>query len=324
MPTFRPSLPKTLVAAILVLGSSLAFAQDTFPSRALRIVVPFTPGGSTDMLARIIAKGLEENLKQPVVVDNKPGAGGSIGAAMVAKSAPDGYTLLLTSSSLSTNAAIQTNLPFDTLKDLKAVAIFATAPFVMVVNNDMPVRTPRELVDEMLRHPGKYAYASAGPGSTNHFATELIKSATGASVVHVPYRGAVPAMTDLVAGRVHMTLATLPSLSQYIAAGRVRAIGITSPGPSPIAPQLSAFSTAIPGFDFEQWFGLLTTAGTPEAVVARLHAEINRVTSRQDFKDLLHREGARERTATPTEFGQLIAAEISRLQQVAREQDIRP
>jgi tripartite-type tricarboxylate transporter receptor subunit TctC len=312
------------VAALCGLLTPVAQAQGSYPSKPITIVVPYAAGGSNDNFARVMAKGLSAALKQTVIVDNKPGASGNTGTAFVAKSAPDGYTLVAVSSSLVTNAAIQTKLPFDAVKDLAPVAMMARGPFIVAVNNEFPARTPKELVAALKAAPGKYAYASSGIASTNQFATEQLKALSGTFVLHVPYRGIGPAVTDLIGNQVQLLISSGPSIMPQVRGGRIRAIAVTSAQASPIAPELPPMSVAVPGYDFEAWWGLLAPAGTPPEIVARLNAEVNKVLATPEFKDFLLKEGALPAPLTPAQFAATIVADIPRWKKLAARQNIIP
>jgi len=311
-------------AALCALGAPLAQAQDNYPSKPITIVVPYAPGGSNDNFARVLGKGLSAALKQPVIVDNRPGASGNTGTAFVAKAAPDGYTLLAVSSSLVTNAAIQTRLPFDAAKDLAPIAMLAKGPFIVAVNNEFPARTPKELVAALKAAPGKYAYASSGIASTNQFATEQLKALSGTYLLHVPYRGIGPAVTDLIGNQVQVLISSGPSIMPFVRSGRLRGIAVTSAQPSPIAPDLPAMASAVPGYNFEAWWGLLAPAGTPPEIVARLNAEVNKVLATPEYKEFLLKEGALPAPATPAQFAATIAADIPRWKKLAQQQNIKP
>ena len=316
--------PCVAIAAMCVLGAPLAQAQDSYPSKPITIIVPYAPGGSNDNFARVLGKGLSIALKQPVLVDNRPGASGSSGTAFVAKSAPDGYTLLVVSSSLVTNAAIQTKLPFNAVKDLAPVAMMAKGPFIVAVNNSFPARTPKELVAALKAAPGKYAYASSGIASTNQFATEQLKALSGTFVLHVPYKGIGPAVTDLIGNQVQLLISSGPSIMPFVKSGRMRAIAVTSAQPSPIAPELPPMASAVPGYNFEAWWGLLAPAGTPHDIVARLNTEVNKVLATPEFKDFILKEGALPAPDTPAQFAATIAADIPRWKKLAQQQHIVP
>lgn len=313
-----------VLAAMYALGVPLAQAQDGYPSRAITIIVPYAPGGSNDNFARVLAKGLTLALKQTVLVDNRPGASGSMGTGFVAKAGADGYTLLVVSSSLVTNAAIQTKLPFDAVKDLVPIAMIAKGPFIVAVNNSFPANTPKELIAALKSAPGKYAYASSGIASTNQFATEQLKSLSGTSILHVPYKGIGPAVTDLIGNQVQLLISSGPSIMPFVKGGRMRAIAVTSAQPSPIAPELPTMASAVPGYNFEAWWGLLGPAGMPADVVTRLNTEVNKVLATPEFKDFLLKEGALPAPATPAQFAATIAADIPRWKKLALQQNIAP
>ncbi len=324
-PASRRRLLVTAVASALGGLTALpALAQDSYPSKPITIVVPYAPGGSNDNFARVLGKGLSVALKQPVIIDNKPGASGNTGTAYVAKSAPDGYTLVAVSSSLVTNAAIQTRLPFEAARDLAPIAMLAKGPFIVAVNNQFPARTPAELINALKAAPGKYAYASSGIASTNQFATEQLKALSGTFLLHVPYRGISPAVTDLIGNQVQVLISSGPSIMPFVRSGRLRGIAVTSAQPSPIAPDLPAMASAVPGYNFEAWWGLLAPAGTPPEIVNRLNTEVNKVLATPEFKDFLLSEGALPAPMTPAQFAATIAADIPRWKKLAQLQNIRP
>ena len=306
------------------LGAS--HAQGIYPLKPVTLIVPYPPGGSNDVFARQIAKGLSEELGQPILIDNKPGASGNIGAAFVAKAAPDGYTLAAVSSSITTTAAVQpvtqSPPPFDVIKSFAPVAMIAKGPFIAAVTPQFPARTPAELLAQLKAHPGKFNYASSGIGSSNQFATELFKVMSGTFVVHVPYRGMGPAVTDLIGGQVQLLIASGPSLLPQIRNGKVRAIGVTSLMPSAIAPDLAPLARVVPGYQFELWWGVLAPAGTPSAITGKLNAAINRVTATPAMKQFFFSEGAEPAPLSPAGFAAVIAADLPRWQKLARQQSI--
>ena len=309
----------SILASIATLDTA---AQGKFPTRAITIVVPYPPGGSNDNFARAVGKRLSEALQQSVIIDNRPGAGGSIGTAFVAKSANDGYTLAAVSSSFATNAAIQPNLPFDAIKSFAPVAMMANGPSVIAVKNDLPVKSFADFIALAKAQPGKLNYASSGPGSINQFATELLKSAAGIEIAHVPYKGMSPATMDLMGGHVDVLIASGPSLLPSIRAGKVRGIGITSPGISAIAPDLLPVAGTVAGYSFALWWGVLAPAGTPPEVVNRLNAEINKILATTEMKEFFLREGAESAIVSPAQFSTLIASDIARYQQIAKRASI--
>ncbi len=322
--TARRSISTLLVACTAAaLLPALAQAQ-AYPNKSITIVVPYAAGGSNDVFARVLAKGLTQSLKQTVIVDNRPGASGTTGTSYVAKSAPDGYTLVVVSSSLVTNAAIQTKMSFNPATDLAPVAILAKGPFIVAVNKDFPAQNAKELIAELRAKPGKYAYASSGIASTNQFATESLKALSKTFIVHVPYRGIGPATTDLIGNQVQMIISSGPSIMPHVRSGRIRALAVTSAKPSPIAPDLPAMASVVPGYEFEAWWGLLAPAGTPPDVIKRLNTEVNAITASAEFKDFLLKEGALPHPVSPAEFAATIAADIPRWKKLAKQQNIIP
>jgi len=322
--TPRPALGRRtlLVAAAALLLAGTTQAQDTYPSKPITIVVPYPAGGSNDVFARIVGKALGDALKQTVIIDNRPGASGNTGTGQVAKGSPDGYLLAAVSSSMTTNAAVQPKLPFDPVASFSPVAMFARGPFIVAVNKEFPAGTPAEFVSAVKAKPGKYNYASSGPGSSNQFATEMLKAATGMFLVHVPYRGMAPAVTDLISNQTQVLIASGPSLLPQLRAGRLRAIGITSTQPSAIAPDLVPMASVVPGYEFELWWGLLAPAGTPPEIVNRLNAEVNKVLATPEIKDAFLKDGAVAAPVTPAQFAAVIASDVARWQKVAKQQGI--
>ena len=312
-----------IAATALAAFASFAHADAPYPSKPITMVVPYPPGGSNDVFARQVAKELGDLLKQPIVVDNRPGASGNTGTAAVSKAAPDGYTLVAVSSSMTTNAAVQAKLPFDPVKSFAPVAMFAKGPFVVAVNKDFPAQTPAELVREVKAHPGKYNYATSGTGSVNHFATELLRSmASGFDITHVPYKGQGPAVTDVIGNQVQLMISSGPSILPMVRGGKLRAIGITSLTPSPIAPDLTPMATAVPGYEFDLWWGLLAPAGTPPAIVSQLNQAVNQVLAKPEIKANFLREGAIANPVTPAQFAATIEQDVKRWQALAKARGI--
>lgn len=302
--------------------STLGHAQSAYPNKPITLVVPYPVGGSNDVFARLIAKNLGDALKVSVVVDNRPGASGSTGTIQVSKSAPDGYTLLAVSSSMTTNAAIQTKSSFDPVTGLTPIALLAKGPFIVAVNNDFPAKNPAELVALLKTNPGKFNYASSGTGSSNQFATELLKVMSSTFALHIPYRGMGPATTDLIGGQTQILLASGPSLLPQVRNGRIRAIGITSLKPSPIAPELIPMATVVPGYEFELWWGILGPAGMPADIVNLLNREINKILGSPEIKATLLREGAEASPESPAQFANRLSGDIVRWKAVAKRQNI--
>jgi tripartite-type tricarboxylate transporter receptor subunit TctC len=314
-----------LVVALAISLPGTVFAQQKFPAKPVTIVVPYPPGGSNDTFARELAKKLGEAWHVPVIVDNKPGAGGSIGAAFVSKAPADGYTLCLLSSSFTTNAAIQPNLPFDPVTGFTPVAMVAKGPMILTVAQQVPAKTTLELFDYARRHPGQLNYASSGQGSTNHFATEMLMNAAHIKMTHVPYKGMSPAVTDLLGGHVDVLVASAPSIYQQVKAGRVRGLGVTSEGPSPVVPDLRPLAEmGVPGYHFELWWGILAPPQLPADLLQKINADVNRVLATPEMREVFFREGAEPAPMSPPRFARTIRDEIDGWKKVAKDANIKP
>ena len=299
-------------------------AQAAYPTRPIRMIVPFTPGGSTDILGRAIGQALNDAWRQPVIIENKPGAGGAIGAEAAAKAAPDGYTLFMGHiGTLAVNPTLYAKLPYDAVKDFAPVALVAMVPNVLVVNPGVPARTVSELIALAKAKPGTLNCSSGGAGSAAHLAIEYFKLATGTDIVHVPYKGTAPAVTDLIGGQVSMTMTGLPPLLQHIRAGKLRALGVASSARLPQIPDVPTIAEAgVAGFEATQWYGVVAPARTPAAIVDQLAAEIRRSLSQPDLKKRLEDEGAQPANMGPAEFQKLIRTEIERWGKVIRAANI--
>ena len=313
-------------AAASVAVSIGAHAQSaaSFPSKQILFVVTSPPGGSNDTFARAIGKRLADAFGKPVVVENRPGATGSIGEAFVAKSPADGHTIVMISSSFTTKAAVHQNLPYDPAKAFTPVAMIGKGPLILAVAPTVPVSTPQEFFAYAKAQGNALNYATSGPGSINHFATELLNEAAGLKLTHVPYKGMGPATADLIGGHVQVLIASVPSVYQHVKAGKVKGIGVTTAQPSPVAPGLAPLAAfGAKGYDVELWWGVLAPAGTPKEIVARLNAEINKALATEEMKEFLIREGAVPSPTTPEAFGELIARDIERWRKVGKTSAIR-
>ena len=300
-------------------------ATAAWPSRPIRLLVPFPPAGSTDILAREIGMQLQQALGQAVVVENKPGAGGSIGSTEAARAAGDGYTLLMGHiGTLAVNPSLYANLAYDPRTSFAPVALVARVPNVLVVNPQVPAKDVRELVALAKARPGELRYASGGNGSAAHLAMEYLKLRAGLDIVHVPYRGTAPAITDVVGGQVEMTMTGVPAVAQQIKAGKLRALGVSSSTPVAALPGVPTIAATISDFDAIQWYGIVAPAGTPAAIVDRLNGEINRALGSDKLKARLEAEGAEAAPAAPAAFGALIAGEITRWKPVVERANMRP
>jgi tripartite-type tricarboxylate transporter receptor subunit TctC len=315
----------SFLAAIGAFAAASAFAEPPWPSKPVTIVVPYPAGGSNDTFARELGRRLSDTWKIPVIIDNRPGAGGSIGAAMVSRAPPDGYTLCLLSSSFTTNAAIQPNLPFDPVTGFAPVAKVAKGPMILTVSNQLPVKTTLELFDLARRNPGKLNYATSGQGSTNHFATELLMEAAHIRMTHVPYKGMLPAVTDVIGGHVDVLIASAPSIYQNVKAGKVRGLGVTSKGASPVVPDLSPLATmGVPNYSFELWWGILAPPHTSPEIVIQANIDVNRILATPEMKEVFLREGAEPAPMSVAEFAAAIRNEIGDWKKVAARANIRP
>ncbi|WP_405041629.1 Bug family tripartite tricarboxylate transporter substrate binding protein [Polaromonas sp.] len=315
-------LAAQLLLAATALTSTLAHAQTgvaasaatTYPSRPIRIVVPFTPGGSTDILARAMGQELTKAWGQPVIVDNVPGAGGSIGADKVAKATPDGYTLLMGHiGTLAVNPSLYPALPYDPVKSFVPVAWVARVPNVLVVHPSVKASSVRELVALARAKPGQLNYGSGGNGSAANLATEYFKLQTGASLLHIPYRGTGPAVTDLMGGQIQVLFTGAPAVLGQIKNGQLRALAVSSPKRLTALPDLPTVAEAgYQDFEADQWYGVVAPAGVPRDIVNKLNAQINQSLASSELKNRLANEGAIAAPSTPEAFGQLIVREIAR------------
>lgn len=315
-----------VAAAAAVFGSGAAFAQ-TYPSKPVKLVVPFPPGGTTDILARAVGGELSKTWGQPVVIDNRPGAGGNIGSEIVAKSAPDGYTLLMgTVGTHAINQSLYSKLAFDPVKDFAPVTLVASVPNVLVLNaafaEKNKISDVKSFVDYVKAHPGKLNMASSGNGTSIHLAGELFKAQTRTFMVHVPYRGSAPAITDLLGGQADLMFDNLPSALPYIKAGRLRALGVTSSNPSPALPNVPPIAQTggdLAGFEASSWFGILAPAGTPTETVNKLQQEIAKALASPAVKEKLVSQGADPVGNTPEQFAAHIQAETKKWAKVVKD-----
>jgi len=301
-----------------------AIAQSSYPTRPIRLVVPFPPGASNDIVARVVGQKLSEALGQQAVVDNRGGAGGSIGAAILARAPADGYTLMVTSTSYVTNAAVQTGLPFDPVADVAGVAMIGKGPMMVVVAPSVPAQSVRELVAFAKSQPGGVNYASSGIGSAPHLVTELFLRQAGIEMVHVPYKGLAQGLTDMVAGRAHVIIASLPTVLSHVKANRARGLAVTSAQRSSFLPAVPTVSeSGVPGFTSELWWGLFAPARTPAPVIARLNSETRKLVVSSEMRQLLANAGAEPADIPAGEFSALVKKEIAMWRKVAQERGIK-
>jgi tripartite-type tricarboxylate transporter receptor subunit TctC len=314
-----------LALAASAVARSIAVAAEPWPSRPIRMIVPFTPGGSTDILGRAIAARLSEALGQAVVVENRPGAGGSIGATEAARSAGDGYTLLMGHiGTLAVNPSLYANLPYDPRKSFVPVALVARVPNVLVVNPQVPAKDVAELIALAKAKPGQLRYASGGNGSAAHLAMEYFKLRAGVDILHIPYKGTAPAVTDVLGGQVEVTMTGVPAVAAQVKSGKLRALGVSGAGTVVTLAGVPTIAATIPDFDAIQWYGVVAPAGTPPPVIERLNAEINRALASPELRTRLEAEGADAAPGTPAAFGALINSEIARWKPVVERANMKP
>jgi tripartite-type tricarboxylate transporter receptor subunit TctC len=315
-------LSAALFLAIPVLTSTAARAQ-TYPSRQITLIIPFAAGGSNDIVARAIGKQLSEAWGQPVIAENRPGAGGVIGASTVAASPPDGYTLLLVSTTFTINAAIKKSMPFDTARDFTPIAFVARSPLLFVASKDLPVKSAKDALALAKSKPDRITYASAGIGSINQIAAELIAQSAGVKLMHVPYKGGAPALNDLLGGHVDVYVSSMPQVQQLAQSGQVNALAVTSVKRAQLLPDVPTLDeSGIPGFDLSSWWGIVGPAGMPPDVVNALNAEINKALTSPEILKFMASEGAEAQAMTPQAFGDLIHTEIQRWTKVGHEANI--
>jgi tripartite-type tricarboxylate transporter receptor subunit TctC len=304
--------PMKRILAALLLWPCLALAQ-SYPVRPVRIVVPYPPGGATDVMARVVAQKLSESWGQQAVVDNKPGASGSIGSELVAKSAADGYTLLLQGTQHAINLSIYKQLPYDTLRDFTPVAYIAVAPFLLVLHPSVPANSVTELIAWIKTKPGGVNYGSSGVGGAAHLAGEMFKTTAGVQLTHIPYKGAAPAMADLLGGQVPMVFDPIPTSIPHVRGGKIKVLAITSARRSPLIPEVPTVAeSGLPGFEVAAWFGLYAPAATPADVVNKLNADVNRVLQLQEVKEKFAALGADSAPMTTEQLALHLRSEIAK------------
>jgi tripartite-type tricarboxylate transporter receptor subunit TctC len=297
-------------AAVLLTGFAPAHAQGTFPSKSVRLIVPVVPGSFTDVAARALAADLATTLGHPVVVDNRPGAGTTLGTAVVAQAEPDGHTLLVTENSFTISPALYPKLPYDTASDFAPITLVAEAPYILWARTELGVSTAKDLVQMAKAKPGVLTFASGGQGTSSHLSAELFFEKTGISVVHVPFKGVGASMTEVIANRVDFGGSSIASPMGHIRAGRLRPLAVTGAERSPMLPEVPTFAEAgFPGYDAPIWFGVIAPARTPPAVIARLHEELTRAVAKPAFVELSQKQGARAFTIPSAEFARRLTAE---------------
>jgi tripartite-type tricarboxylate transporter receptor subunit TctC len=312
-----------VVFAIVCTGPALAQA---WPAKPIRLMVPFPPGGSTDIVARIVAQKLGERLGQPLVIENRGGAGGTIGTALIAKAAPDGYTLQIASTSTHVVApSVYAKLEYDAVKDFAPVGLMAVSPYLLVVNPALPAKSLQELVALARKQPGKLNYASAGIGSTTHLAMEMLKSASNTYMLHIPYNGNGPAGTALISGQVEILFGSLPALLGYAKSGRARALAVGTPKRSPSLPEVPTVAElGYPGFDASLWLALMAPAGTPPAIVERLNKELNALVTAADTKEAFDKAGTEPLYGSPADLAKMIRDGVPKYAAIVKAAGVKP
>jgi len=293
-------------------------AAQGYPDRPIRMVVPYPPGGAADLIGRILGKKLAEYLGQQVIVDNRPGGGQIIGTEIVAKAAPDGYTLFQASVTHGINPGLVPKLPYDSVKDFSPISLLATSPLVLVVHPSVPVKSIKELIALAKSRPGQLNYASSGNGSGGHLATELFRDMTHINVVHVPYKGAGPALTDLIAGQVQLMITSPLAAVPYAKNGKLRLLGVSSKKRSPAMPDVPAIAEIVPGYEATLWYAFLAPAGTPGDVISKVNAATQKALASPDVRELFSRSGVDAQGSTPEQLGKHIRDEIEKWRRVIR------
>ena len=320
---FRQTVVHRVWLALALTLSLSTLAHADFPDKPVRLIVPFAPGGGTDLIARTLAGGMQQALGQPVIVENKPGGGTVIGSDMVAKSAPDGYTLVVATFAHAVNPSLLQKLPFDTNKAFAPVILLGRGPNVLVVRAESPYKSVNDVIIAAKANPGKLTYASQGKGTSAHLAGEMFANLAKVEMLHIPYRGAGPAITDLLGGSVDMIFGTAAAVSTFVDAGKLRALGVTSPQPSPALKGVPAIADTVPGYQTESWYGLYAPAGTPKDVIAKLNAAAAKATQSADFRKKVEQEGLVISAGTPAELHTYVRAEEVRWKKIIKENNIK-
>ncbi|MCX7199484.1 MAG: tripartite tricarboxylate transporter substrate binding protein [Proteobacteria bacterium] len=319
------SLPAGLAAGVAIPAHAQQAAAAAWPSRTVRIVVPFGPGGSADLVARILGQRLTESLGQSVIVENRPGAGAMLGNELVAKSPPDGYTLTIgTLGPFAVNQSLFRKVPYDSQRDFAPVTLTGASSHVLVVHPSMPVKSMMELIALAKQRPGQLSFASSGIGNATHLTGELFKSMAGVDVVHVPYKGGGAAVADLIGGHVGFSFASMPSALPHVRGGKLRALAVAPAQRVPSAPELPTVAeSGLPGFSSEDWQGVLAPAKTPQDILMRLNGEIHKVLGTAEVREKLDAQGFQVRLSTPQQFAELIRSESTKWAKIVKEANIR-
>jgi len=315
---------RAALALLLALSFNLVQGQEAWPSRPIRFILPFPPGGGTDILGRLIAERLSASLGQPVVTENRGGAGGNVGAEAAARSSPDGYTIVLVAPSLAISPTLYSKINYDPVKDFAPVSLVATVPNVMITQASLPVQSLQEFIAFAKAKPGALNFGSGGAGTSNHLAGELFNIVTGAKLVHIPYKGVNLAMQDVLAGNVHLVFIGIPAAAPHIKAGKLRALALVAPQRSSALPDVPTVAEAgLRDFEVTTWYGVLAPAGTPRSVISRLNAELVKIMHSPDLKEKLAATGTDPLTSTPEEFAAYIQREIVKWGEVVRKAGVK-
>ena len=308
------------LVAVLLLAAGAAFAQAPYPTKPVRVIVPFAPGGGTDVMSRAVSQRLTEKLGATFIVDNRAGANGIIGVETAVKSAPDGYTLVAISNSHTVNVSIYKKIPYDLVRDLAPITEFTTQPFALVINPSVPAKNMKELIAYAKANPGKLNYGSSGQGGISHLSGALFGSIAGIDINHVAYKGGTPAMIDVISGQIQMLFSTLLQANPHIKAGKLRVLAVTTLKRSAVAPELPTMNeSGVPGYDVSQWFGLTAPAKTPRAIVTKLNGEIVKILQEPEMKARIAADGAEPVGGTPEEFGAHIKRDIAKWAKVVKQ-----
>lgn len=319
----------SVVAFCFLAGGQLAHGQQArseaaYPSRPVRLITPSSPGSGVDIVARIVAQKLSEQLGQQVIVDNRSGAGANLGAEIAAKAAPDGYTLFVGTPAHAINSSLYSKLNYDLVRDFSPVSLITTGQYIVVVHPSLPSRTIKELIALARTKPGALAYGSGGPGNATHLAVELFSNMAGIKMLHVPYKGSGPALTDLIGGQVHLMFANLTAGLPHVKSGRLRALAVTGEQRSSIVPDLpTVVESGLPGYVVTSYYGILTPTGTPKEIIARVNAEIVKAMRAPDMRERLAGDGADPVSSTPEKFASFIKSEIDKWAKVVKAANIR-